>query len=662
MSHVLSPMGLGDIVDEDEDESSGDLDPVQGGGSGAALASSSAFLSIALRVLGEQAGLLSELETVFLPAFDRLLAVESVRPEVIELQNWIVQKIKHGRVALPGSRRNDIRMSGWLLKRGGASGMKYQRRFFKLWGRELSYYADGKGLTLKGQIDLGKCVCVEVPGDNFDFEIRALSKGEKIKKTEHMKSQTTEKKGYRLRAISAEEMNAWMDAIRFAANHADVARAEMVREEIFGSSPAGDGGAADGAVVHEAEKQEYVDLLQSYERMTEEHPILLPCDWLHQQIIRRRHGHDGKLQRNQQETIDQNRDVAADLEQVYKDLQRDQIVVNGDNYDCPTGDEVIFTLYNSIMAKRQPPPMQKSAQRTEDEREALAYARAILLASVRTVCGGEAYDAVDFMFRHKNLVFICPESSETLPLRLIVQDAPANYNQEVNSNSMTVDDVVSDETELSVPASSSTMNMVRAMSGVLKDIRTRGRTVSFGKSHTAEATPQKPLSRCESGSSLDGGKRKSHFTQLTERYQGSGIKSSSKLRPMKAGNGDDYKTTIWPVVRVEAESCFKVMALDPIEEIDFEPYVYVYATFEREFVWGRHTHLKPASVKIEVSRRLRSVMELEKVDKDIKMVSVEGMDEIELVSTMADTIEWKQAPSCGSRADPEKVEMQEVLL
>ena len=125
-------MGLGDIVDEDEDESSGDLDPVQGGGSGAALASSSAFLSIALRVLGEQAGLLSELETVFLPAFDRLLAVESVRPEVIELQNWIVQKIKHGRVALPGSRRNDIRMSGWLLKRGGASGMKYQRRFFKL--------------------------------------------------------------------------------------------------------------------------------------------------------------------------------------------------------------------------------------------------------------------------------------------------------------------------------------------------------------------------------------------------------------------------------------------------------------------------------------------------------------------------------------------------
>ena len=95
MSHVLGPVGLGDIIDEGEEESSGDLDPVQGGGSSAALASSSTFLSIALRVLGEQAVLLSELETVFLPAFDRLLAVESARPEVIELQNWIVQKIKH---------------------------------------------------------------------------------------------------------------------------------------------------------------------------------------------------------------------------------------------------------------------------------------------------------------------------------------------------------------------------------------------------------------------------------------------------------------------------------------------------------------------------------------------------------------------------------------
>ena len=48
---------------------------------------------------------------------------------------------KNGKVELPGSSVNDTRLTGWLEK-GGAMGRKWQRRWCKLWGQELYYYAE----------------------------------------------------------------------------------------------------------------------------------------------------------------------------------------------------------------------------------------------------------------------------------------------------------------------------------------------------------------------------------------------------------------------------------------------------------------------------------------------------------------------------------------
>ncbi len=43
-----------------------------------------------------------------------------------------------------------------------------------------------------------------------------------------------------------------------------------------------------------------------------------------------------------------------------------------------------------------------------------------MLGSVRTVYGGEAYDAVTFMFHDAELVIVCPDPAKTFPLKLTV--------------------------------------------------------------------------------------------------------------------------------------------------------------------------------------------------------------------------------------------------
>ena len=106
----------------------------------------------------------------------------------------MVDQLKNGKVELPGSSVNDTRLTGWLEKKGGAMGRKWQRRWCKLWGQELYYYAEDNGLRLKGQLDLNGCTCKAMAKIKMKFLFVVKANDNKtIKKSSSMKFKHGEK-------------------------------------------------------------------------------------------------------------------------------------------------------------------------------------------------------------------------------------------------------------------------------------------------------------------------------------------------------------------------------------------------------------------------------------------------------------------------------------
>ena len=104
------------------------------------------------------------------------------------------------------------------------------------------------------------------------------------------------------------------------------------------------------------------------------------------------------------------RHQAKDLAQVYKDVVRDTVVIDGREYVCASGDIIIQSLFSQIYdlfrrhhcigvgeEEEEGDDCQKDHYITKN---ALAYTRAVLLASCRTVSGGDTYDG-------KMVVFHC---------------------------------------------------------------------------------------------------------------------------------------------------------------------------------------------------------------------------------------------------------------
>ena len=154
------------------------------------------LLNVSMKLLEERSTLLQSLEKTILPVITKLMTTnEKLEQDLLPIQTWMVDQLKNGKVELPGSSVNDTRLTGWLEKKGGAMGRKWQRRWCKLWGQELYYYAEDNGLRLKGQLDLNGCTCESNGEDkdgNFLFVVKA-NDNKTIKKSSSMKFQTREK-------------------------------------------------------------------------------------------------------------------------------------------------------------------------------------------------------------------------------------------------------------------------------------------------------------------------------------------------------------------------------------------------------------------------------------------------------------------------------------
>ncbi len=556
------------IVDKKEDSSSSEI----------------TLLNVSMKLLEERSKLLQSLENKILPVITKLMSTnDKLVPELLPIQTWMVDQLKHGKVELPGSSVNDTSLTGWLEKKGGAMGRKWQRRWCKLWGQELSYYAEDNGLRLKGQLDLNGCTCKSIGEDkdgNFLFEVMA-GDNKKVKKTAEMRFQTSEKRKYCFRVNTEDSMDLWMNAIMHATFHPHINRGLMFRDLFLNFE--------NSKYKSMGRKMAYFNSIREISLASNDAPVVVPCDWLHQQMIRLNSTKKVERDQEEHEHLGENRDVAKSLDQVYKDLKRDKITLNGETYICPEGSKILDVLYNLIMDNRKAPEGVDSAtnpvRHAQDARDAIAYARTILLGSVRTVCGGEAYDAVTFMFHDTELVMICPDSSLTYPLKLTVKS--------VNP--------FGEEDTFSFEATNKALSLVNS-----SPARSSSRDAS-----SLDRVRRKQLVRSKTS-------RKSHFTQLHDKWVTSPKKNKSlgpklKSAPVLRGGSETSRqakpfalkdvdeATIWPVVTIEAVSTFKIMSLDPQDEVDFEPYAFVKATFQRQFVWGRHTFLKPASVILVVT-------------------------------------------------------------
>ena len=133
-------------------------------------------------------------------------------------------------------------------------------------------------------------------------------------------------------------------------------------------------------------------------------------------------------------------DVSSGVDQLWKDLRRDSVDINGKVWrgDVPFGpDRILGTLARQILHFGGPDEYSdsknnyatlKSDQITEAQ--AVSYARDILLSSDRTRSCGDSYFCAEHLCLNRNLVVLCPAGVEGKPISISVK--PAQFDKQSN--------------------------------------------------------------------------------------------------------------------------------------------------------------------------------------------------------------------------------------
>lgn len=638
------------------------------------------LLKTSLQLIDEKAQNLNMVENMLLPLLDQLISNggnkqnAQYQEQLLEAHAWALGQFAKGAVSLPGSSRYDVRLCGWLGKLG-RSGTKVQRRWVELSGQTLSYFADGHGLELRGCLDLDGCLCRPLPPTNrggFSFELAAES-GKVIKKV-HSRTdgKYKQKKSYRFWSATEEELTMWLVAIQEAIDQPELRRVKETCArfaEIDGTQP-----------------EKYVEALfaladegtgssASAEGAAGRGPLLFPCDWLHQQVmLKGSDSMDGPVQDNRHE--------AKNLEQVYKDFVRDTVVIDETRFECEDGDVIIEELFTKIYEKYAEfhgldgeggvtalgTKKERLRHKFMDHyimRNTLAYARAVLMASCRTVSGGDTYDAVDFMLRNNDIAVICPDSEYVAPVKIMVyygegggedggdegqderqqkkkREQPSKGVQKKNNNTKgeATEKVVEHDGEESTnkavaPAPAPPKSRGSLFQKLPSFMSPRSRSSSTGNVNTQTPTlgsvgSSPSLAQEASISKLVkvDSSRQSKMHALRSRFGGSqqSLKSMKSMNGLSAGKSglrgstappsssagrrdhreeleEELASMRWPHVRVHVESRYKVMDADPMG--DDPTLARLHTTFSRTFSWGRHTYCKPGEVSVKVMGRAR---------------------------------------------------------
>jgi len=180
-------------------------------------------------------------------------------------------------------------------------------------------------------------------------------------------------------------------------------------------------------------KDEYIVALRSIFR----HELNVPVKWIIEQADQEAkkegtpssgagNGRDGTGAFHEQ-------DVKFGVDQLFKDLQRDTVQMNGDVYHGNSGhapERITGALARKLMvcgrrsyeddndqSEAAPPTASKYDM---SESQALAYARDILLSGNRTRSGGDSYFCVNTLCKNGELVVVVPNSAEAEPLSITI--------------------------------------------------------------------------------------------------------------------------------------------------------------------------------------------------------------------------------------------------
>ena len=587
------------------------------------------LLKTSLRLIDEKAQNLDMIESMLLPLLDQLISSTNSNSQhigaLIEAHKWALSRFATGSVSLPGSSRNDVRLCGWLGKLG-RSGTKIQRRWVELSGQTLSYFADSNGLEMRGCLDLEGCLCRPLPPTNrgrFSFEL-ASEAGKVIKKV-HSRTdgKYKQKKSYRFCVATEDELSMWTVAIQEAINQPELRR---VKET-----------CARFAKINDSEREEYMQVLRDISVSAfHSHPFIFPCDWLHQQVLLRNFSVS-------EGPIPENRHEAKNLDQVYKDFVRDTVLIDGTCFECEDGDVIIEYLFGQIYEKyarfhglddevasvsqehttRKRIRLYRKLMDHHVMKNCLTYARAVLMASCRTVSGGDTYDAVDFMLRKDGLSVICPDSGFVSPVKISVcypdskdvdaedySDSPDHRGEDVVFDAGDVGNANQLQKKESLLKKISTSMPRLRSSSAASSSKKKGAKTGMFKSMSSYPAVMPNHSQDSRHVQVDNNGQ-SKLSALRTRFQGSGknLLESSKAKSSRSFTGtesiDDLEEELdsmrWPDVRVDVEAMYKVMDADPIG--DDPTLARIHTTFSRTFSWGRHTYCKPGEVSVQVLRQ-----------------------------------------------------------
>lgn len=139
--------------------------------------------------------------------------------------------------------------------------------------------------------------------------------------------------------------------------------------------------------------------------------------------------------------------VSSCVDQLWKDLQRDTVLINGDLFQGGSGhspEKIIGALTRHIMGFDRSSPLHivdidhsNGNRNLISELQALSFARDILLSGNRTRSGGDSYFCVDTLCHQHDLVVAVPNSLEAEPWKVKIAHAVAN---KTSGNSYSLND------------------------------------------------------------------------------------------------------------------------------------------------------------------------------------------------------------------------------
>ena len=114
-------------------------------------------------------------------------------------------------------------------------------------------------------------------------------------------------------------------------------------------------------------------------------------------------------------------DISSSVEQLWKDLVRDSVEINGhvltgESFHGP--ERIVGKLTQVILFSDNRHNSEDANRITESQ--SVLYARNILLGADRTRTGGDSYYCAENLCTNRNLVVICPSSTEANPLSITV--------------------------------------------------------------------------------------------------------------------------------------------------------------------------------------------------------------------------------------------------